>query len=90
MDGGDVMQYRGEEALHVHVGWKTGNGFWRFGGWEILCVRFRWDLCEDEMGGFLKGSRRVCLYINITFHFVKFTKRTRLLWCDVVTWCFYE
>ena len=61
MDGGDVMQYRGEEALHVHVGWKTDNGFWRFGEWEILCVRFPWDLCEDEMR-VLKDSRRVSLY----------------------------
>jgi hypothetical protein len=31
------------------------------GGMEILCVRFRWDLCEDEMG-VLKGSRRGSLY----------------------------
>jgi hypothetical protein len=49
----------------VHVGWKTDNGFWRSGGWEMMCVRFRWGLCEDEMG-VLKGSRRVSLYINIT------------------------
>jgi hypothetical protein len=50
----------------VHVGWKTDNGFWRSGGMEILCVRCRWDLCEDEMR-VLKDSRRVSLYINITF-----------------------
>ena len=49
----------------MHVGWETDNGFWRFGGWEILFVRFPWDLCQDEMG-FLEGSRRVSLYINIT------------------------
>lgn len=26
--------------------------FGALGGMEILRVRFRWDLCEDEMGGF--------------------------------------
>ena len=31
--GGDVMLDWGEEALHVHVGWKTDNGFWR-SGWD--------------------------------------------------------